>query len=54
MTENKAERVRTIHWSWRNYARKPWPVVKYTRHMKWVEGCSSLLVGPFEFIWATR
>jgi hypothetical protein len=52
--EAATERVRIINWRWRTFARSPWPVLKYTRHMKWVRGCSSLIIGPYELIWRTR
>lgn len=41
-------RVLVLRW------KKWWPLVRFTREMKWVPGCRSLIVGPYEIIWRFR
>jgi hypothetical protein len=40
--------VKVIRWGWK----RPW--FRFTRSMKWVPGCRSLVIGPYEFIWRYR
>jgi len=28
--------MKIINWRWRTFGRKPWPLVKFARRMKWV------------------
>jgi len=46
--------MKIINWRWRTFLHDPWPPVRFTPHMKWVPGCSSLIIGPYEFIWRSQ